>query len=60
MDVGLEDGLDEGEALGDALFEGLSDGAVLGKKLPLGAADGSPHSTETFSQGISTRYAQNS
>ena len=32
---------------------GLADGTLLGKKLPLGAALGSPHSTLIVSQGIS-------
>jgi hypothetical protein len=68
--VGNALGVPEGESLGEAdgdalglelgkeLFVGLSDGALLGKKLPLGALLGSPHSTLIVSQGISILYAQ--
>ena len=58
--VGPAEGLAVGKALGSELSVGFLDGAELGKKLPLGAALGSPHSTFIGSQGSSTRYAQNS
>lgn len=57
--LGDLDGDAVGLELGAALLVGLSEGALLGKKLPLGAALGSPHSTLMVSQGISTLYAQN-
>jgi len=56
--LGEFDGEVEGFALGSELLVGVSDGALLGKKLPLGAALGSPHSTLIGSQGISILYAQ--
>jgi hypothetical protein len=64
--LGLPEGESLGEADGDAvglelgeeLSVGLLDGALLGKKLPLGALLGSPHSTLIVSQGISMMYAQ--
>ena len=51
--LGDSDGDFDGASLGWELFVGLSDGTVLGKKLPLGAALGSPHSTLMVSHGIS-------
>jgi len=56
--LGAELGDVEGNEEGALLTVGLSLGADEGKKLPDGAALGSPHSTLTGSQGISTRYAQ--
>lgn len=51
-------GTPDGALLGAGLFVGSSDGSEDGKKLPDGSELGSPHSTSTCWQGISTRYAQ--
>jgi hypothetical protein len=50
--VGESEGDVVGLTLGEELFVGLSEGILLGKKLPLGAALGSPQSTSIGSQGI--------